>query len=279
MKIIRTIEEMQQTSQAWKREGRKVGMVPTMGFLHAGHLSLVHAAKKVADVCVVSIFVNPTQFGPAEDLARYPRDFERDCQLCREAGVDAVFAPEPAEMYAPDYSTWVVEERLSGPLCGEKRPGHFRGVTSVVAKLFNAALPDVAVFGQKDAQQALVLQRMVRDLNFPVKMVVAPIVREADGLAMSSRNVYLSPDERARALSISQGLNRATAAFAGGVRDAAALCADLRAGIEAAGGRVDYVEIRSRNTLAPLAVVAEPALMAVAAFFGKTRLIDNIFLG
>ena len=276
MKIIRTVEEMQRTSQAWKREGRRVGMVPTMGYLHAGHISLVRIVKREAEACVVSIFVNPTQFGPAEDLARYPRDFERDCRLCREAGVDAVFAPEPAEMYAPDYSTWVVEEALTGPLCGERRPGHFRGVTSVVAKLFNAALPDVAVFGQKDAQQALVLQRMVRDLNFPVKMIIAPIVREADGLAMSSRNVYLSPDERLRALSISQGLDRAAAAFAGGARDTAALCADVRAGIEAAGGRVDYVEIRSRGTLAAVAAVDEPSVLAVAAYFGKTRLIDNL---
>lgn len=279
MKIIRTVAEMQRTSQAWKREGRRVGMVPTMGYLHEGHISLVRIAKKAADACVVSIFVNPTQFGPAEDLARYPRDFERDCRLCREAGVDAVFAPEPSEMYAPDYSTWVVEEALTGPLCGEKRPGHFRGVTSVVAKLFNAALPDVAVFGQKDAQQALVLTRMVRDLNFPVEMVVAPIVREADGLAMSSRNVYLTPDERGRALSISCGLNLAAAEFAKGVRESAALCSLVRGGIEAAGGRVDYVELRSRESLAPLEKADAPALIAVAAFFGRTRLIDNLFLG
>ncbi len=279
MKIITTIAEMQAQARSWQRDGLRIGMVPTMGYLHAGHISLVHVAKQHADHCVVSIFVNPTQFGPSEDLARYPRDFERDCRLCQEAGVAVVFAPPPEKMYAPDYSTWVVEETLSGPLCGEKRPGHFRGVTSVVTKLFNAALPDVAVFGQKDAQQALVLQRMTRDLNFPIEIIVAPIVREPDGLAMSSRNVYLSPDERQRALSISQGLTRAAAAFAAGEHDAAALCGGVRAGIEAAGGRVDYVEIRSRDTLAPLAKVDAPAVLAVAAFFGKTRLIDNLFLG
>ena len=279
MNIITTIEEMQAQARSWQREGKRIGMVPTMGYLHAGHLSLVHLAKQHADICVVSIFVNPTQFGPAEDLARYPRDFEHDCQLCREAGVAVVFAPPPEEMYAPDYSTWVVEEVLSGPLCGEKRPGHFRGVTSVVAKLFNAALPDVAVFGQKDAQQALVLQRMTRDLNFPVRIMVAPIVREADGLAMSSRNVYLSADARQRALTISRGLNLAAAAFATGERSAAALCREVRSGIEAAGGRVDYVEIRSRDTLAPLPTVEGPAVLAVAAFFGNTRLLDNLFLG
>ncbi|MFA4944753.1 MAG: pantoate--beta-alanine ligase [Lentisphaeria bacterium] len=279
MEILRTIPAMQQWSRLQQRLGRRIGCVPTMGALHEGHLSLVRLARQRADVVVVTVFVNPTQFGPQEDFARYPRPFERDCELCRAAGVEALFAPEPAAMYAPDATTWVEEGALSKPLCGERRPGHFRGVTTVVAKLFNAVLPDVAVFGQKDAQQALVLQRMVRDLNFPVELVIAPIVREADGLALSSRNVYLSADERRRALAISRGLRAAEAAFAAGERAAVALCGGVRAGIEAAGGRVDYVELRDRGTLAPLAVADRPALLAVAAFFGNTRLLDNVFLG
>lgn len=279
MDVFATVEEMQRCSQGWRRAGKRIGLVPTMGALHAGHLSLVRQAREHgADAVVVSVFVNPTQFGPKEDFSKYPRPFERDAALCRETGVDALFAPAPAAMYAPDFSTWVSEERLSGPLCGERRPGHFRGVTTVVAKLFNACLPDVAVFGQKDAQQALVLQRMVRDLNFPVEMVIAPIVREADGLAMSSRNVYLSGDERRRALAISRGLEQARQAFAAGERDAGKLCAPVCAGIGTAGGCVDYVELRSRLTLNLLGTVTEPAVLAVAAHFGTTRLIDNLFL-
>ncbi len=278
MEIIRTIADMQRLSQGWRRAGQRVGCVPTMGALHEGHLSLVREARRRADRVVVTIFVNPTQFGPKEDFGKYPRPFECDCALCEQEGVDAVFAPEPAVMYAPDATTWVVEEKLSQPLCGERRPGHFRGVTTVVAKLFNAVLPDVAVFGQKDAQQVLVLQRMARDLNFPVEVVVAPIVREADGLAMSSRNVYLSEDERTRALAISRGLEQARQAYAAGERRAERLCAPLRAAIGTACGRVDYVELRSRETLELLTTVDHPAVLAVAAFFGATRLIDNIFL-
>jgi len=280
MKTVAAITEMQALARDWRRQAKRIGLVPTMGYLHAGHLSLVRVAREhQAAVVVVSIFVNPTQFGPAEDLATYPRDFERDSALCREAGVEAIFHPAPAEMYAPDFSTWVTEEKLSGPLCGASRPGHFRGVATVVAKLFNAVLPDVAVFGRKDAQQALVIQRLVRDLNFPVEIVVAPTVREADGLAMSSRNVHLSADERRRAAAITRGLRKAEAVYAGGEQRAAALCGLVRAEIEAAGGRIDYVELRSRQTLQALPLVTDPGVLAVAAFFGKTRLIDNAFLG
>jgi pantoate--beta-alanine ligase len=279
MMILRSIAEMQAAALAWRRAGRRIGLVPTMGYLHAGHLSLVALARLDCDVVVVSIFVNPTQFGPQEDLAKYPRDFERDAACCREAGVDAIFAPEPGDMYAADFSTWVTEEWLSQPLCGARRPGHFRGVVTVVAKLFNAVLPDVAVFGQKDAQQCLVIQRLVRDLNFPVTLRIGPIRREADGLAMSSRNVYLSSDERQRALAISRGVRAAEAAFAAGERSGVVLCAKVHDAITAAGGRPDYVELRSRQDLRELPAASEPAVLAVAAFFGVTRLLDNSFLG
>ena len=279
MMIIRSIAEMQAAALAWRRAGRRIGLVPTMGYLHAGHLSLVELARPDCDVVVVSIFVNPTQFGPQEDLAKYPRDFERDAACCREAGVDAIFAPGPGDMYAADFSTWVTEEQLSQPLCGARRPGHFRGVATVVAKLFNAVLPDVAVFGQKDAQQCLVLQRLVRDLNFPVTLRIGPIRREADGLAMSSRNVYLSPDERQRAPAISRGVRTAEAAFAAGERSGAVLCAMVHDAITTAGGRPDYVELRSRQDLRELTAASESAVLAVAAFFGVTRLLDNTFLG
>jgi len=279
MMIIRSIAEMQAAALAWRRAGRRIGLVPTMGYLHAGHLSLVELARPDCDVVVVSIFVNPTQFGPQEDLAKYPRDFERDAACCRAAGVDAIFAPGPGDMYAADFSTWVTEEQLSQPLCGARRPGHFRGVATVVAKLFNAVLPDVAVFGQKDAQQCLVLQRLVRDLNFPVTLRIGPIRREADGLAMSSRNVYLSSDERQRALALSRGVRAVVAAFAAGERSGAVLCAMVHDAITAAGGRPDYVELRARHDLRELAEASEPAVLAVAAFFGATRLLDNCFLG
>ncbi|MEI8079156.1 MAG: pantoate--beta-alanine ligase [bacterium] len=279
MMIVRSIAEMQAAALAWRRAGQRIGLVPTMGYLHGGHLSLVELARCECDVVVVSIFVNPTQFGPQEDLAKYPRDFERDVACCREAGVDAIFVPEPGDMYAADFSTWVTEEQLSRPLCGARRPGHFRGVVTVVAKLFNAVLPDVAVFGQKDAQQCLVIQRLVRDLNFPVTLRIGPIRRDADGLAMSSRNVYLSPDERQRALAISCGVRMAEAAFAAGERRGVVLCAMVHDAITAAGGRPDYVELRSRQDLRELMAASEPAVLAVAAVFGVTRLLDNTFLG
>lgn len=278
MIIVRSPREMQGTSTEWRRAGHAIGLVPTMGALHEGHLSLIRLARSQCERLVVSIFVNPTQFGPGEDLDDYPRDFERDRELCEAEGVDAIYAPEVAAMYPPNASTWVVEERLSHFLCGVSRPTHFRGVTTVVAKLFNAVLPDRAVFGRKDAQQARIIQRMVRDLDFPVSIVVAPIVRESDGLAMSSRNAYLSPDERRRALSIQNGLRQAGEAFRAGNRDTCALRAIVVDRIAEAGGKLDYAEIVSYDSLEPVDTVSAPALLAVAARFGETRLIDNALL-
>jgi pantoate--beta-alanine ligase len=279
MIVIKTITQMQRWSRDMRSSGCRIGFVPTMGFLHEGHLSLMRRARELADRVTVSIFVNPTQFGPEEDLDRYPRDFDRDEALCRDLGVDVIFYPDPAEMYPENSTTWVVEESLSAPLCGASRPSHFRGVTTVVAKLFNIVLPDVAVFGRKDAQQVLVVERMVRDLNFPVEIVSCPIVREADGLAMSSRNRYLDEAERERALSIHRGLNEALHAFENGKRNTGELVGIVKTNIMEAGGIIDYVELLDRETLKPFANnhVGSPALLAAAAFFGETRLIDNQF--
>jgi pantoate--beta-alanine ligase len=265
--------------QAWSRNirlsGKKIALVPTMGFLHEGHLSLVDIAHRNADAVIVSIFVNPTQFGPNEDFERYPRDPERDLELCRSRNVDAVFIPEVADMYEGELTTWVAEEKLSQGLCGKSRPGHFRGVTTVVAKLFNATLPDVAVFGQKDAQQAAVLKRMVRDLNFPIEIKIGPIVREEDGLAMSSRNKYLSQDERSRALSISQSLKKAKKSIENGNRDLSVIKEQIIKEIIAAGGSIDYVETVDFECLEPVENAEGTVLIAIAAYFGATRLIDN----
>ena len=278
MKVLRSVSEVRALSSVWRSRNLKIALVPTMGFLHAGHLSLLRQAREHADRVIVSIFVNPTQFGPNEDLDRYPRDFARDQQLCREAGADAIFYPEPASMYAADHSTWVTEDSLSQTLCGASRPGHFRGVTTVVLKLFNICGCQLAVFGRKDAQQALIIQRMVRDLNMPVELILAPLVREPDGLAMSSRNKYLSADERQRALNIYLGLQEAEKSFCQGCRESSELIAPLCERISAAGGKIDYVEVMAQATLRPLTSIDQPALLAVAAFFGKTRLIDNLFL-
>jgi len=271
---------MQALSRQWRQAGKTVGFVPTMGFLHEGHLSLIRLAREQTDAVVVSIFVNPTQFGPNEDFEDYPRDFARDEALCRGERCHAVFYPDAGEMYATDFSTWIVEERLSRPLCGRSRPVHFRGVCTVVAKLFLAVTPDVAVFGRKDAQQALVIQRMVRDLNFPVRIALGPIVRETDGLAMSSRNKYLSATERRAATSISRGLAQARDAFRSGERRVDVLLRAVRRPVIESGGRIDYVELVTREDLRPVtATVKVPALLAVAVYYGKTRLIDNVFLG
>jgi pantoate--beta-alanine ligase len=279
MIVIKTIAQMQRWSRDMRSSGCRIGFVPTMGFLHEGHLSLMRRARELADRVVVSIFVNPTQFGADEDLDRYPRDFERDEALCQDSEIDVVFYPDPDEMYSANATTWVVEESLSAPLCGASRPGHFRGVTTVVAKLFNIVLPDVAVFGRKDAQQVLVVERMVRDLNFPVEIVSCPIVRETDGLAMSSRNRYLNKTERERALSIHRGLDEALRAFENGKRNTGELVGIVTNHIIKAGGIIDYVELLERETLKPFAGnhVGGPALLAAAAFFGDTRLIDNQF--
>jgi len=275
MLILKTAGEMQRWSQERRAAGARIGLVPTMGYLHEGHLSLIAEAKKRCDLVAVSIFVNPVQFGPNEDFEKYPRNEERDLALCREAGASVVFLPEVAAMYAPDASVFVVEERLGNGLCGAKRPGHFRGVCTVVAKLFNIALPHVAVFGQKDYQQAAVLCRMVRDLNFPVEMVVAPIVREADGLAMSSRNVYLKGDERARALGLSRALAQAAAAVAYGPCAAELLLRRMSEVLEAHALKIDYVELVDASTLEPVAEARQGHVALIAVFCGKTRLIDN----
>ena len=279
MQTLHQISAVRELAAAWKRDSLKIAVVPTMGYLHEGHLSLMRIARQHADRVIVSIFVNPTQFGPTEDLDKYPRDLERDQKLCAETGVDAIFAPAPTEMYAPDFSTWVNEESLSQTLCGAFRPIHFRGVCTVCLKLFNITRADIAVFGRKDAQQALIIERMVRDLNVPIQIIQAPLIREDDGLARSSRNKYLSPADRQRALSISRGLAKAQAAYAAGERNAAALTAIVRAEIEAApADKIDYIDLMSRATLRPVDTADQPALLAVAAYFGTTRLIDNLFL-
>ena len=284
---------MQSLARVWKRSGTKIGFVPTMGFLHAGHLSLVRAARKSAGkngVVVVSIYVNPTQFAPTEDLAKYPRDLKRDLKLLRELGVDVVFTPGDAEMYGSrrresahdarcdqrGYSTYVVEEKLSRCMEGTSRPTHFRGVTTVVAKLFNLVLPDVAVFGQKDFQQAAVIRRMTEDMNFPVKIIVAPTLRERDGLAMSSRNKYLDAVQRAQAVILFHALQAAKAAVKSKSISAARLKMDLKEFFTAAPlARLDYVEFFNPETMEPVAQVKRGTQMALAVFFGKTRLIDN----
>ena len=276
---------MQRLARSWQRAGVRVGLVPTMGYLHAGHLSLVQRARRLVGrrgKVVVSIYVNPTQFGPQEDFSRYPRDLARDARLCREAGVDVIFAPDDEQMYprggAGGFSTFVVEEDLSRGMEGKSRPTHFRGVTTVVAKLFNIVQPDVAVFGAKDYQQAAIVKRMVRDLNFPLKIVVAPILREADGLAMSSRNKYLVGDLRAQALVLRRSLEKARAEVRKSSRPvpAARLKAELKRFIERApAARLDYVEFFDPDTLVPVPNVTRGTQMALAVFIGKTRLIDN----
>lgn len=279
MKVIRTIHEMQEWSDAKRRNGATIAVIPTMGYLHEGHLSLIDTARRSgADTIVVTIFVNPTQFGPNEDFAKYPRDFERDAKLCESKQVDAVFAPEAEEMYPEDSSTWVIEEKLSQGLCAKTRPTHFRGVTTVVSKLFLATLPHIAVFGQKDGQQARVIKRMVRDLNFPIRIVISPIIREADGLARSSRNKYLSEEEHRNALSLSRGLMKLKAEIESGRTDLPALLAELRASIEAASGSVDYIEAVDAETLEPIEKISGSMMFPVAVYFGKTRLIDNILV-
>ena len=276
MTVFTSASDMQAWALDKRAQGCRVGLVPTMGYLHDGHLSLITEARKRVDLVVVSIFVNPVQFGPNEDFAKYPRNEARDLELCEQAGADVVFLPQVAEMYAPDASVFITEERLGNGLCGAKRPGHFRGVCTVVAKLFNLALPHVAVFGQKDYQQAAVIRRMVRDLNFPTEIIVAPIVREPDGLAMSSRNVYLSADERKRALGLSRALQVAADAVADEASDA--VCQRMLAVLEAHGLVVDYVEIVNAETLEPVSAVRRGNVALAAAMCGKTRLIDNRIL-
>ena len=274
---------MQRLALKWRRSGTRIGLVPTMGYLHAGHLSLVKRARRSvggSGVVVVSIYVNPTQFGPAEDLAKYPRDLKRDTELCRSAGVDVIFTPTDGEMYPGKaqgaYSTYVEERSLARGMEGAARPTHFCGVATVVAKLFNLVQPNVAVFGQKDYQQASILQRMTADLNFPVQLVVAPTLRESDGLAMSSRNQYLNAEERSQATILFHALEASKLAVKHQPVSASRLKSDLRAFLTVAPlARLDYVEFFDPATLQPVAKVKSGDHMALAVFFGKTRLIDN----
>ena len=279
MRLLHTSDDMHATCREVRRAGRRLGLVPTMGALHAGHLSLVRAARASCDVVAVSIFVNPLQFGPKEDFSRYPRDLEKDRALLNHERVDLVFAPSAEDMYGRDRSTCVSVEELSERLCGRSRPGHFRGVTTVVAKLFHIIEPDVAFFGQKDAAQAAIIRKMVRDLNFDVQIVVAPTVREPDGLAMSSRNAYLTPEQRKQALALYRVLMRVQTLADRGERRAAEL---IRAGEEVIGeepgARLEYLEVVNPDTLEPVADVSHGALVAVAAVVGATRLIDNVLL-
>jgi pantoate--beta-alanine ligase len=279
LNILKTIDETRAASRAARDAGKRLGLVPTMGALHEGHLSLVRAAKTSCDLVAASIFVNPTQFGPNEDLAKYPRSLERDCDLLEREGVEFVFTPSVAEMYPAGAVTWVTVDGLSDKLDGRSRPGHFRGVSTVVAKLFNIVEPDAAFFGQKDAAQVAVIKRMVRDLNLPVEIVVCPIVREADGLAMSSRNAYLDPEQRKRALVLHRSLLRVRKMVDGGERDVTKLVAAGIGEISSENGvRLDYFEIVNPDTLDPVEDVSGGALVAVAAFVGTTRLIDNILI-
>ncbi len=274
--IYRTPAAMRARAEDLRRDGRRIAVVPTMGALHEGHLALLGAARSRADVVILTIFVNPTQFGPSEDLSRYPRDEAGDLAKARGCGIDLAFCPDAPAMYPPGSQTFVEVRELSRPLCGASRPGHFAGVATVVTKLFHATLPHVAVFGEKDYQQLAILRRMARDLDFGIEIASVPIVREPDGLAMSSRNAYLGPAERRAALCLSAGLAAAQAAFAGGERDAAALLAAARAPIEAEPlARIDYVELRDADELTELARVERPAVLAMAVFVGGTRLIDN----
>lgn len=279
MKIIETVREVREQVRAWHREGLAVGLVPTMGYLHEGHKSLIDRAVAENDRVVVSVFVNPMQFGPAEDLESYPRDMERDAALCREAGASLVFHPQPEEMYPKDFSSYVDMNTLTGGLCGKSRPIHFRGVCTVVAKLFHIAEPDRAYFGQKDAQQLAVIRHMVNDLSFGIEIVGCPIVREDDGLAKSSRNTYLNQEERKAALVLSQSLKKAAESVENGEKNAEALAEEIRNVIQAEPlARIDYVEVVDWNTLEPVAEIQKPTLVAIAVYIGKTRLIDNFII-
>lgn len=283
MTTFKTPAAMQRQALAWKRAGKRVALVPTMGYLHDGHLSLAREARRRVGrdgIVVVSIYVNPTQFAPTEDLSKYPRDLKHDYALCRAAGVDAIFLPGDDSMYPGKadgrYSTYVVEERLAQRMEGASRPTHFRGVTTIVAKLFNCVLPDLAVFGAKDWQQAAVIRRMTSDLNFPLKIIVAPTRREADGLAMSSRNAYLNPDERAQATVLSQAIAACRAA----VKRAPVNAAELKRAVvrlvkTRPAARLDYIEFFDSDTLEPVGTVKRGSHLALAVFVGKTRLIDN----
>ena len=276
---LERIDQVRRTVREARGGGRKVGLVPTMGALHEGHASLIRVARAEAGCVVVSIFVNPTQFGPGEDLSRYPRPVEKDLDLCRREGVDVVFTPSAGEMYPEGFATSVRVADLAEKMCGAFRPGHFDGVCTVVAKLLAIIQPDVAYFGEKDAQQLAIIRRMAADLNLTPEIRGCPLVREPDGLALSSRNAYLSADERRRALALSAALAEAKLALAAGERDAATVAGAVRQRLEAAAGlEIQYVAVVDPDTLADLTRIADKVLVAVAAKVGQTRLIDNVLL-
>ena len=281
MKVLRTVQEIQAFSKAAKDAGKSIGLVPTMGALHEGHLTLMRRARQENDVVIASVFVNPTQFGPNEDFDAYPRRFEEDCKKMETIPVDAVFHPEPKEMYPEGYCTYVnVEGDITKKLCGAQRPGHFRGVATVVTKLMNLSRADRAYFGQKDAQQVVVVKRFVSDLNIPTEIVMVPIVREESGLARSSRNQYLSSEEKEAALVLSRSLKKGKEAFEGGEKDVETLKKIVRDEIETeATAVIDYVDIYSFPALLPIKKAEQTALLAIAVKIGKTRLIDNVILG
>jgi pantoate--beta-alanine ligase len=277
MKVVDSVTGMKALARQWKKAGKRIGFIPTMGYLHEGHLNLVRESKRGADVTVVSIFVNPTQFGPREDFKKYPRDLEKDSAYLAQAGVDCLFHPDASDIYPPGYRTYVEVHGFQDRLCGKSRPGHFRGVATVVLKLFNIIGPDLAFFGAKDAQQVLIIEKMASDLDLDVKIVTCPIVREADGLALSSRNTYLGPEERLAALVLSRSLRKAGQTIGAGERDAARVITGIRALIEAEPlARIDYVEAVDPSTLEPVVELHGDVLIALAVFVGSTRLIDNV---
>lgn len=279
VETIKTVREMTAYADAARASGKNIALVPTMGFLHEGHLSLMREGRRRASVLVASVFVNPTQFGPNEDFAKYPRSLKRDCEMMETVPVDAVFAPEPDEMYTPGSQTWVEVTELTLGLCGRVRPGHFRGVTTVVAKLFNVVKPHFALFGEKDFQQLRAIQRMVDDLKFDIEIVPMPTVREADGLAMSSRNAYLSETERSQALAISRALAAAREEYRCSARSAAEVAEAARQVLERDEAiKIEYVEAVDAETLEATSSMERPLLLAIAARVGRTRLIDNIVL-
>lgn len=276
MQIVATVEEVRAQVRAWRQEGLSVGLVPTMGYLHEGHKSLIDKAVEQNDRVVVSVFVNPIQFGPGEDLATYPRDLDRDAALCENAGANLIFHPESENMYFDDFCTYIDMDGLTKGLCGKTRPTHFRGVCTVVGKLFNIVQPDRAYFGQKDAQQLAVIRRMVRDLNFNLEIVGCPIIREEDGLAKSSRNTYLSPEERKAAVILHKGLTRGEELVNQGEKNANVVKAAIREVIESEPlAKIDYVEIVDFDNMKEIETLERPFLAAVAVYIGKTRLIDN----
>lgn len=276
MKIVSTVNDVRSTVKEWKKNGLKVGLVPTMGFLHEGHLSLIKKAVSENDKVVVSVFVNPTQFGPNEDFEAYPRDLNKDAALCEEAGADLIFHPEPEEMYPDGFCSSVNMTGLTDALCGKSRPIHFQGVCTVVSKLFNIAAPDNAYFGEKDAQQLAIIKRMVKDLNFDIKITGCPIIREKDGLAKSSRNTYLNPEERQAALVLSKAVKCGRGLVEGGEKDSAVILKEMKSIIENEPlARIDYVEIVDMNTMKNIDKVKGDVLCAMAVYIGKTRLIDN----